>query len=75
MWFLTAVRSVPTGMCRAEGMIKNFNTIEEFKKADRPAMLKKSATTVWDTSTLCTLAGLLMMMGLALGGDTRRYNL
>ncbi|KAI5858455.1 hypothetical protein BZA05DRAFT_381270 [Tricharina praecox] len=42
------VDDVPTGMCRAEGMIKNFNTIEEFKKADRPAMLKKSATTLWE---------------------------
>jgi len=44
---LTVVCSVPMGVCRAEGMIKNFNTIEEFKKADRPAMLKKSATMVW----------------------------
>lgn len=27
-------------------MIKNYNTIEDFKKADRPAMLKRTAQTV-----------------------------
>jgi len=32
--------------CRAEGMIKNFNTIEDFKKADRSGMLRRAATTV-----------------------------
>lgn len=35
------------GTCRAEGMIKNFNTIEDFRKADRSAMIKKSAQTVY----------------------------
>ncbi|TGZ81353.1 E1-like protein-activating [Ascodesmis nigricans] len=34
--------------CRAEGMIKNFNTIEDFKRADRPAMLQRAAKTIWD---------------------------
>ncbi|KAI5807779.1 hypothetical protein BZA77DRAFT_70418 [Pyronema omphalodes] len=34
--------------CRAEGMIKNFNTLEDFKKADRPLILKRIATTIWD---------------------------
>lgn len=32
--------------CRAEGMIKNFNTIEEFKKASKPEILQKIARTV-----------------------------
>lgn len=32
--------------CRAEGMIKNFNTIEEFKKASKPEILQKTARTV-----------------------------
>lgn len=39
---------VSKNACRAEGMIKNFNTIEDFKKADRPAILKKTAATIWD---------------------------
>lgn len=34
--------------CRAEGMIKNFNTIEEFKKVNRPELLQKVARTIWD---------------------------
>lgn len=32
--------------CRAEGMIKNFNTIEEFKRASKPEILQKIARTV-----------------------------
>ena len=34
------------GMCRAEGIIKNVNTIEEFKNADRPGMVNRCAQMV-----------------------------
>lgn len=34
------------GMCRAEGIIKNVNTIEEFKNADRTGMVNRCAQTV-----------------------------
>jgi len=37
-------------MCRAEGIIKNVNTIEEFKNADRTGMVNRCAQTV---SSLC----------------------
>ena len=33
-------------MCRAEGIIKNVNTIEEFKTADRAGMVNRCAQTV-----------------------------
>ena len=33
-------------MCRAEGLIKNVNTIEEFKNADRAGMVNRCAQTV-----------------------------
>lgn len=33
-------------MCRAEGIIKNVNTIEEFKNADRAGMVNRCAQTV-----------------------------
>lgn len=38
--------SIAKDACRGEGMIKNFNTIEDFKRADRPTMLKRAAKTV-----------------------------
>lgn len=36
----------PLGVCRAEGMVKNFNTLEEFKKADKNKMLHNAAKAV-----------------------------
>ncbi|EFX03568.1 autophagy ubiquitin-activating enzyme [Grosmannia clavigera kw1407] len=33
----------PAGMIRAEGIIKNFNTVEDFKQADKAAMLHTAA--------------------------------
>jgi hypothetical protein len=50
---LTNGNSVAKDACRAEGMIKNFNTLEDFKKADRPLILKRIATTVCFTSIFC----------------------
>lgn len=40
------VLSVPAGFCRAEGMIKNVNTIEEYRNLDKGAVLNQSARTV-----------------------------
>lgn len=50
---LTDGNSVAKDACRAEGMIKNFNTLEDFKKADRPLILKRIATTVCFISIFC----------------------
>lgn len=38
--------SVPHGNIRAEGKIKNVNTIEDFKNTDKAAMLNTAATQV-----------------------------
>lgn len=38
--------SAPLGLCRAEGMIKNVNTIEDFKNTDKNVMLKTAAQQV-----------------------------
>ena len=45
--------SVPLGAARAEGTIRNVNTLEDFRNMDKPAMLKRAANTVglWDTYT------------------------
>lgn len=39
--------SVPKGNIRAEGKIRNFNTVEEFKNVDMPAILQLAAKQVF----------------------------
>ncbi|KAF1925801.1 autophagy-related protein 7 [Didymella exigua CBS 183.55] len=38
----------PPNYCRAEGIIKNCNTIEDYKNLDRTAALDRCAQTIWD---------------------------
>jgi Ubiquitin-like modifier-activating enzyme ATG7 N-terminus len=37
---------VPAGYYRAEGMIKNVNTIEEYRSIDKGSMLQQAGRTV-----------------------------
>ena len=37
---------VPAGYYRAEGMIKNVNTVEEYKEIDKISMLQQAGKTV-----------------------------
>ena len=43
-------RSVPLGLTRAEGFIKNVNTIEEFKNIDKAALIQSAGEQVGVTS-------------------------
>ncbi|KAF1983605.1 E1-like protein-activating [Aulographum hederae CBS 113979] len=38
----------PKGSYRAEGILKNVNTIEEYKKLDRTVLVERAGRTVWD---------------------------
>ncbi|KAH7119106.1 autophagy-related protein 7 [Dendryphion nanum] len=38
----------PVNYFRGEGIIKNFNTMEEYKNADRAAVLERAAQTIWE---------------------------
>ncbi|KAL7770437.1 hypothetical protein CFE70_000371 [Pyrenophora teres f. teres 0-1] len=40
----------PPNFCRAEGIIKNCNTIEDYKNLDRAAILERCAQTIWDAT-------------------------
>ncbi|KAF1848694.1 autophagy-related protein 7 [Cucurbitaria berberidis CBS 394.84] len=44
---LTSDDAPPT-YCRAEGIIKNCNTIEDYKNLDRTAILERCAQTIWE---------------------------
>lgn len=48
--------SVPVRSCRAEGTIKNVNTVEEYKNLDRAAIMEQAGRTVrsHDTALLRT---------------------
>jgi len=39
---------MPGGYFRAEGFIRNFNTIEDYKNADRAKVLELAGRTIWD---------------------------
>ena len=39
---------VTTGYYRAEGMIKNTNTIEDYRNLDKTQMLQQAGRTIWD---------------------------
>lgn len=40
------INRAPAGYYRAEGMIKNVNTIEEYRNMDKPQMIIQSGRTV-----------------------------
>lgn len=43
----TNAPSPPLGTMRAEGIIRNVNTLEDFKNTDKPAMLKTAGRQVF----------------------------
>ena len=46
MEVLVDIHSVPAGHIRAEGKIRNLNTVEDFKNVDKTAMLQLAAKQV-----------------------------
>lgn len=68
---------VGKGQCRAEGMIKNFNTIEEFKKADKSAMLHQAAKSIWDgikDGSIFSVPSLLSSFIILSFADLKKYH-
>lgn len=43
---MTDLNRIPAGHIRAEGKIRNLNTLEDFKNLDKPAMLNTAAKQV-----------------------------
>jgi len=38
--------SVPAGFCRSEGIIRNYNTIEEYRSVDKAAHIERAGRIV-----------------------------
>lgn len=38
----------PLRYYRAEGIIRNFNTIDEFRQVDRTALVERAGKTIWE---------------------------
>ena len=45
--FLMPLYRVPNGLFRAEGTMKNVNTIEDYRKLDRAKILNQAGRTVY----------------------------
>ncbi|RDA88258.1 hypothetical protein CP532_0367 [Ophiocordyceps camponoti-leonardi (nom. inval.)] len=69
-------KSSPLGTARAEGIIKNLNTIEAFKATDKPTMLQTAARQIWDAindGTIYSIPSLLASFVILSYADIKRY--
>ncbi|KAK3078838.1 Autophagy protein 7, partial [Coniosporium uncinatum] len=67
---------LPKGNYRAEGILKNFNTIEEYKNVDRPAVIERAGRTIWDAikdSTIYSCPSLLASFYAISFADLKKY--
>ena len=67
---------VPVGAYRAEGYIKNFNTIEEYRNADRTAAIQQAGRTIWDAindETIYSCPSLLASFIVLSFADLKKY--
>jgi hypothetical protein len=52
-WAADKAYRIPGGYYRAEGYIKNFNTIEEYKNVERSKVVDLAARTVSEPALIC----------------------
>ncbi|KAK4996673.1 Autophagy protein 7 [Elasticomyces elasticus] len=67
---------VPAGFYRAEGMIRNFNTIEEYKQVDKPASIEQAGRMIWDAisdGTIYSCPSLLSSFSAICFADLKKY--
>ncbi|EXJ90883.1 ubiquitin-like modifier-activating enzyme ATG7 [Capronia coronata CBS 617.96] len=67
---------VPAGCYRAEGMIKNFNTIEDYRNTDKLAMIQQAGKTIWEAindGTIYSCPSLLASFLVLSYADLKKY--
>ncbi|PSR76436.1 hypothetical protein BD289DRAFT_486853 [Coniella lustricola] len=68
--------SVGLSQCRAEGTIKNVNTIEDFKATNKQAMLQTAGRQIWDAikdGTIYSIPSLLASHTILSYADLKKY--
>ncbi|SPO06638.1 related to APG7 (component of the autophagic system) [Cephalotrichum gorgonifer] len=64
------------GTIRADGIIKNTNTLEEFKNLDKPAMIKTAGRQIWDAikdGSIYSVPSLLSSFSIISYADLKKY--
>ncbi|KAL8943302.1 MAG: hypothetical protein Q9216_001145 [Gyalolechia sp. 2 TL-2023] len=67
---------IAPGFYRAEGMIKNVNTIEDYRNVDKTALLNQAGRTVWDAigdGTIYSCPSLLASFVMICFADLKKY--
>ncbi|KZF20110.1 autophagy-related protein-like protein 7 [Xylona heveae TC161] len=67
---------VPAAACRAEGIIKNVNTIEEYKNLDKATVLHRAGRIIWEAindGTIYSCPSLLAAFSVISFADLKRY--
>ncbi|KAL6247402.1 Autophagy protein 7 [Rhinocladiella similis] len=67
---------VPPGYYRGEGMIKNVNTIEEYRNVDKLHMIQQAGKTIWDAindGTIYSCPSLLASFLILSFADLKKY--
>ncbi|SLM35243.1 autophagy-like protein 7 [Lasallia pustulata] len=67
---------VPAGCCRAEGIIKNVNTIEDYRNLDKSMVIHRAGRTIWDAindGTIYSCPSLLATFSVICFADLKKY--
>ncbi|KAF7546711.1 hypothetical protein G7046_g9228 [Stylonectria norvegica] len=68
--------TAPLGTIRAEGIIRNVNTLEDFKNMDKSAMLKTASRQIWDAikdGSIYSIPSLLSSFIVLSYADLKKY--
>lgn len=69
-------RRNPLRYYRAEGIIRNFNTIDEFRQVDRAALVERAGKTIWEAvndGTIYSCPSLLTSFSAICFADLKKY--
>ncbi|KAK2603676.1 Autophagy protein 7 [Conoideocrella luteorostrata] len=69
-------QTAPLGIARGEGIIKNANTLEDFKNMDKAAMIKTAGRQIWDAindGTIYSVPSLLSSFVILSYADLKKY--
>lgn len=70
------LKSTPQGFYRAEGLIRNFNTIDEFLQVDKAAFMEVAGRIIWDAvndGTIYSCPSLLCSFSAICYADLKKY--